>query len=182
MAITSFGSLGAGRWGWIGTDAERLAMTIRADMAGGEFLTSDGAWWLCNGTAWIQTHSGGAALVSDQTIHSGERNPTSTTTSYVVVRQECNLTVIGLTTAITIGGGVANDTHLMGINITTALTGTCVITGFADSAGAATSITFPAGAVGFKDFMGAINSAGALTVTCSNASDDNLVQVLWRPV
>lgn len=71
MAITSFGSLGAGRWGWTGTDAERLAMTIRADMAGGEFLTSDGAWWLCNGTAWVQTHASGAEHVTDAISLSG---------------------------------------------------------------------------------------------------------------
>ncbi len=32
-----------------------------------------------------------------------------------------------------------------------------------------------------QNYLGAINSAGALTITCSNASDDNLVMVLWRP-
>lgn len=90
------------------------------------------------------------------------------------------LSVISKTTAVTIGGGVANDTHLLGLFITAALTGTCVITGFADSDGNAQSITLPAATVaGFKDFRGALNAAGALTVTCSNAGDDNLVSVLW---
>lgn len=110
------------------------------------------------------------------------RNPSSATNAYIPVRQECNLAVISKTTAVTIGGGAAGDTHLMGIMIHTALTGTCAITGFADSDGTAQTYTLPAGAVGYFDFKGAINSAGALTITCSNASDDNLVAVLWRPV
>ena len=112
----------------------------------------------------------------------GERNVSSALLGYQVVRQEANAAIISKTTAVTIGGGVASDTHLMGLLIHTALTGTCVITGFADSDGTAQSYTLPAGSVGYKDFLGAINSAGALTFTCSNASDDNLVMVLWRPV
>lgn len=112
----------------------------------------------------------------------GERQTDSATLSYKVTRQEANLNIISKTTTVTIGGGVAGDTHLMGLLIHTALTGTCVITGFADSDGTAQSYTLPAGSVGYKDFLGAINSAGALTLTCSNAADDNLVAVLWRPV
>lgn len=123
----------------------------------------------------------GAAKVYEDSLGAGERNPSSALMSYIVVRQEANASIISKTTAVTIGGGVAGDTHLMGLLIHTALTGTCVITGFADSDGAAQSYTLPAGSVGYKDFLGAINSAGALTITCSNASDDNLVMVLWRP-
>lgn len=92
----------------------------------------------------------------------------------------CNASVISKTTAVTIGGGVANDTKLVGLMITTALTGTCVITGLADSDGTAQSITLPAGSVGEKNFYRAKNVAGALTFTCSNAADDNLVTVLWE--
>lgn len=114
------------------------------------------------------------------TAIAGERQIASATASYMVVRQECNVSVISKTTAVTIGAGAANDTHLMGVLISTALTGTCAITGFADSDGTAQTYTLPAGSVGYKDFLGAINSAGALTVTCSNAADDNLVAVLWR--
>lgn len=120
--------------------------------------------------------------VVEQGNITGLRNPSSSTAAYLPVRQECNLSIISKTTAVTIGGGSANDTHLMGLLIHTALTGTCAITGFADSDGAAQTYTLPAGSVGFKDFLGALNSAGALTITCSNASDDNLVAVLWRPV
>ena len=115
------------------------------------------------------------------TTLAGERNPASSTDSYVAVRQEANASIISKTTAVTIGGGVANDTHLMGLLIHTALTGTCVIAGFADSDGIAQSYTLPVASVGYKDFLGAINSAGALTITCSNAADDNLVMVFWRP-
>jgi hypothetical protein len=115
-------------------------------------------------------------------VGAGDRNSSSAVNSYKVVRQECNCSIISKTTTVTIGGGVANDTHLMGLLIHTALTGTCVITGFADSDGTAQTYTLPVGSVGYKDFLGAINSAGALTITCSNAADDNLVMVLWRPV
>lgn len=124
----------------------------------------------------------GAAHIAEQNNIAGLRNPSSQTSWYLPVRQECNLSIISKTTAVTIGAGAANDTHLMGLLIHTALTGTCAITGFADSDGTAQTYTLPAGSVGFKDFLGAINSAGALTITCSNASDDNLVAVLWRPV
>ena len=111
----------------------------------------------------------------------GERLQSSATKSYLAVRDEANVSVISKTSAVTIGGGVANDTHLLGLQITTALNGTCVVSGFADSDGAAQSITFPIGSVGLKDFKGALNSAGALTITCSTAGDDNYVVVLWKP-
>ena len=111
----------------------------------------------------------------------GERNVSSATDSYQVFRQEANASIISKTTAVTFCGGVASDCHLMGMLIHTALTGTCAITGFPDTDGAAQTYTLPAGSVGYKDFLGAINSAGALTITCSSASDDNLVMVLWRP-
>lgn len=112
----------------------------------------------------------------------GERNSSSPSNSYLVTRPEANLTVIGVQTAVAIGLA-ANDTHLIGLMVTAALTGSCVITGFENSAGAAVSITFPAGTTpGFKDFFGAKNSKGQLTITCSNVADANLVSALWRPV
>lgn len=120
--------------------------------------------------------------VNQVTPLAGERNRASLSNSYEVVRQECNVSVISKTTPVQIGGGAAGDTHLMGLMFTTAMTGTCVVAGFADSDGAAQSITFPIGTVGFRDFFGAINSAGALTITCSTAGDDNFCVVLWRPV
>lgn len=126
--------------------------------------------------------SNGAAWVLEQGNITGLRNPSSTTNAYTPVRQECNLSIISKTAAVTIGAGTASDTHLMGIYIHTALTGTLAITGFADTDGAAQTFTIPAGAVGEFDFKGAINGAGALTMTASNAADDNKIAVLWRPV
>jgi len=111
----------------------------------------------------------------------GERRSESLTESYQVVRQEANATVISTTSAVTLGGGVANDSHLMGLHIHTALAGTCVITGFADETGAPKSITLPAGAVGPVNYYGAKNAAGALTITCSTAGDDDKVTAFWRP-
>lgn len=122
----------------------------------------------------------GNIRITPGTVSAGERNPSSAVDSYLVSRQEANLTIISKTTAVTIGGGVANDTHLMGIQILAALTGTCVITGFGDSDNVAQSFTIPAASTGFKDFFGISNSIGALTITCSNAADDNLVLVMWR--
>jgi hypothetical protein len=111
-----------------------------------------------------------------------ERNVDSSSNGYGVVRKECNVTVISTTATVPIGAGAVGDTHLIGLMFTNALAGTCVVAGFADSAGAAQSITFPAGTVGFRDFYGAINSGAALTVTCSTAGDDNFCCVLWRPI
>lgn len=129
--------------------------------------------------AYAQARGAAMDLV---TLIAGERNPNSATNGYLVVRNEANASVISKTTAVTIGSGVAGDTHLIGLHITTALTGTCTIAGFPDSDGAAQTITLPIGSVGFKDFRGAINSAGALIITCGTAGDDNFVTVLWRPV
>jgi hypothetical protein len=101
-------------------------------------------------------------------------------TSQLDAIDKCNATIISQTTAVTIGAGGASDTRLMAVTINAALTGTCVIAGFADGAAAAQSYTIPASAVGSFSFYGALNSAGALTVTCSNAADDNKVIVFWR--
>lgn len=117
------------------------------------------------------------------TAIAGERNAsTATTTGYLAVAEENSASVISKTTEVTIGGGAANDTRLRGIHILAALTGTCVVSGLADTDGTAQSITFPAGSVGWKEMGNVKNSAGALKFTCSNASDDNLVVVVWRAV
>lgn len=160
----------------------QLESTLTVNDAGLEFTIQGGAIYKWNGTSFDQISIGGAAHGYETGVIAGERNIDSATNSYLIARPESNLSIIGKTTAVTIGGGVANDTHLIGVHISTALTGTCVITGFADSDGTATSFTLPIGSIGFKDFRGAINSAGALTVTCGTAGDDNFVAVLWRPV
>ncbi len=116
-----------------------------------------------------------------QTLLACERLQDSASNGHCIIVDGGNLAVISKTTAATIGGGVANDTYLKRAIVLTALTGTCVFAGFADSDGAAQSFTLPAGFVGERNFGGVRNSAGALTVTCSNAADDNLVLVVWWP-
>lgn len=115
------------------------------------------------------------------TLIACERLQDQASKGHCVIVDAANLAVISKTTAATIGGGVANDTYLKRIIVLAALTGTCVFTGFADSDGVAQSFTIPSAFVGERNFGGAKNSAGALTVTCSNASDDNLVLVEWWP-
>ncbi len=93
----------------------------------------------------------------------------------------CRATVIDVQTAVTLGDGNKGTVGLEGILINVILTGTCVITGFKDSSGAAKSITLPAGsAVGLHRFYGAVNEAGALTVTCSTVADADDVVALWN--
>lgn len=125
--------------------------------------------------------SAGAALTLEQGQIGGERNTSSTTNNYDVIKNECNVTIIAVQTAVTIGGGATDDTYLLGLHIHTALTGTCVITGFADSVGSAASFTLPAGTVGHVPFYAARNAAGAFTVTLSNVADASKAAVLWRP-
>jgi hypothetical protein len=115
------------------------------------------------------------------TLLACERLQSSAANGHCVVIPIAKLTIISTTSAVTIGGGVADDTYLIGIRVLAALTGTCVVAGFSDSAGAAQSFTLPATFVGAIDLGGVKNSAGALTITCSNASDDNLVLVRWWP-
>jgi hypothetical protein len=88
-------------------------------------------------------------------------------------------TVISTTSAVALGGSsTANDRRLHALHIYPALTGTCVVAGFNDGT-SAQSYTFPAASTGSFNFYGAVNSAGALTVTCSNAADDNKVIAIW---
>jgi hypothetical protein len=143
------------------------------------------AFGTLNGTpvTGVDVSSSTTALdVNLATDLAGERNPDSAVNSYIVVRDEVNMTIISTTSTSTIGGGSAGDTHLVGLHISTALTGVCVIAGFGDTTGTSTSFIMPAGSVGYKEFKGAKNNIGALTVTCPTTGDDNFVAVFWRPV
>jgi len=96
-------------------------------------------------------------------------------------------TIIDGTAAVTINSGVALDTRLLGILVLDTLTGTCATsaafykrTRFGQDIQAA--ITLPASSVaGFFDMRGAVNEVAGLTVTCSDAADDEKVIVLWAP-
>lgn len=125
----------------------------------------------------------GAAHVLEQGNITGLRNPSSSTNAWLPVRQLAQAVIISTTSAVAIGGStVANDRQLFKVRVHTALSGTCVIAGFADEAGAAKSYTLPISFVGEVDFGGALNSAGALTVTCSTAGDDDKVLVTYGVV
>jgi len=103
----------------------------------------------------------------------------------VLTADSTRATIIDGTNAVPINQGVANDTRLLGIVFHTALTGTCVIAGFKKRAGsvdASGTITFPASSpAGYRDLRGIVNEDGPLTITCSNAGDDEKVIVLWTP-
>lgn len=128
-----------------------------------------------------QKSTGGAAHVSDQAIHA-VRNGNSATNAYDGNVPLARTTIINKQTAATIGGSAGvNDVRLVGIEVVKALTGTCVVAGFSDDAGAAASITLPAATpVGeYLKNLG-LNTAGTLTVTCSNASDAlNVIVKYW---
>ncbi len=122
----------------------------------------------------------GNGMVSMGTRMAGERKEAFPAASFLSVNGESVLQIISKTTTVTINQGQINDTYLNKVHVYKALTGTVVITGFPDSDGAAKSITIPAGFVGTYDFDGAVNTVGALTVTASNAADDDNVAVLWK--
>lgn len=127
---------------------------------------------------WDQ--SAGGKKVTKTTLDACERLQDQASKGHCVMVDAANLAVISKTTAVTIGGGVANDTYLKRIKVLTTLNTACVVTGFADTDGAAQSFTIPV-AVADHYFGGAKNSAGALTITCSNSLDDNQVIVEWWP-
>jgi len=170
---------------WTGTSADRLALVVADLEKGAQFDQDDGNSYKLYGSSWYQIETTGLQMVADQSI-GAIRNPLSTTESYLPVREECNLTICDGTGAVTIGGGVANDTHLMSITIPHGVAAiTATIAGFEDSAGNATNIVITGNATATDpsdrtvDFKGAINSKGALTVT--DSVGDKVI-VLWKAV
>ncbi len=91
-----------------------------------------------------------------------------------------NLTLINGTTAVAINDGQAGTTRLSGVIIAKATVGTVTIGGFQDQANAAQNIVLPIGTpAGCYNFGDALADKGALTVTLSSASDNNLVGIAW---
>lgn len=130
-----------------------------------------------------QDFTDGAASFYLGLLLAGEANIASATLSYLRTHEKCKLAVVSKTSACVIGGSTgAGDTALVAVVVSAALTGTCVISGFFDTDGNAQSYTLPVGFVGERNFHGVTNDAGQLTVTCSNASDDNLVGVIYYTV
>lgn len=114
---------------------------------------------------------------------SGERNPTSSTESWLDVRTEVIPVVLGVITAVAIGGStIADDRHLMGLVILANATAvTATVAGFQDEAGTAKSVVFT-GSTSVDTFipfagLGLRNNKGVLQVTASVADK---VVVLYR--
>lgn len=125
----------------------------------------------------------GEAKVAEQGNIAAIANPGSPTNNYAKTREICNFGIVASTAAQTIGGGAANDTHLYGVSLSTALTGAVTLSGFGSATGStAISWTIPAGtAKGFIPYQWAPNVAGALTVTLASSVDVGNVGIHWRP-
>lgn len=125
--------------------------------------------------------------VTEHSVHTLEQanvvglvHPLSPQAWYVPIRNRCNSTILQTTgSAVTIGGGAANDTHLIGIHIHTALAGTLTVSGFLDDAGVARGYVYPIGTVGHIPCYGQQNIAGALRFTLSSGTDAARVKVDW---
>ena len=127
----------------------------------------------------------------EQGLGAGERNVDSASEGYQVTRDECNITVCDGTGVVSIGGGAAGDTHLMGILILhNATAATATLVGFTkkDTGGteaAAATLILTGNATGttpvdvYIDFKGSINDNAALAV---QGSVDEKVIVFWKPV
>lgn len=133
------------------------------------------------GTPRPQKSTGGAGYSYETAQIGGGRNEDSATNSYTVTRDECNPMLLGVTTAVSIGAGGTDDTHLQRIVILANATAvTATIAGFPDQAGAAASVVLTGSTTVDTSyyFGGARNLQGPLTVTASVASK---VLVFWRP-
>jgi len=173
----------ASRKEFTGTNAERTALKKTTLNARDTWLESDtGDEFVFDGNgalgSWVQTSAGGSANTNPN-HQAGERGVDVPATSYLSVVNECQWVTPLSATAFTTSA--ANDACLIGIHILTQLVGTVTVTGFQSSDDVADSILFPiATPINFYPFYGAINTAGALTVTLSSGSDNSDVVVLWR--
>jgi hypothetical protein len=136
------------------------------------------------GLAESQRGTNGAGHTLEQGSIGGERNTTSPTNNYDVVKHECNSNILqNVATAQNIGTGGTTPIFLMGIQIRTALTGTLTIVGLTDPAGTAKSWVLPIGTVGqvLPPGNARVMSNGC-TMTLSVAADGDFVVVDWRPI
>jgi hypothetical protein len=100
-----------------------------------------------------------------------------------VASDEFECRIIDGQAAVTIGGGNANDTYLVGFWAFTNLTGNLVIDGFkkkSSSAEASKQITIATPTAGFYDFKGILNDDSGLQITLANAADDEDVMIIYK--
>ena len=127
------------------------------------------------------TATGGNQHVHLATSIAGERNEDSATNGYLVVRDECNATVLSAFTTIAISAGV--PAHLVGvyINVATAV----AVIDIRDGGAAGTVIfSLPIGAPvagTFIDFKGARFNTD-LHVLETGGTATGTITLLWRPI
>lgn len=128
----------------------------------------------------------GSVLVPDGLggLIAGERNPTSATNSYLVIHEECNYTVIDLSTATPVAVSSGAPAYFYGARVDTTLSAHAV-TIDDGAAGATTTIgTIPASTVAnttidFGNGKAAIRCETSLVVT-PNAISTGVIIVFWR--
>ena len=114
----------------------------------------------------------------------GERNAASALNSFLDVRMVGAPQILNASgSALAIGSSVAaNDTHLIRIFIAAPLAGTLTIAGLHDHTGAAANFVLPIGfPAGSHEVGHGLNTAGALTMTLSSATDVGRIFVTSRP-
>lgn len=127
-----------------------------------------------DGTTWREIGTAGAVHTYEQSVPGSERNSSSAQEGWQNVLSEVRPVVLTALTATTIGGGVADDTLLMGlIIILNATAVTATVAGFENEGATAKSIIFT-GATATDTVIsfgskGLRNTKGALTVTPSIA-------------
>ena len=150
-------------------------------MSANEYVIINGVRYAA--MALVGSNDDGSISTDLVTAIAGERLVSSETNSYMVTKDENNCTILNtVSTAVTLGGGVAGDASLTAVLFTADLAGNFVIGGFERDTGTALDVTFLAGTLaGYYPFYGAINSAGALDIKIANAGDVNKKMAFWRP-
>lgn len=123
--------------------------------------------------------TGNAGSVTQSTYPGSENNTGSATKGFVATHEKNTPVIITQQTAVTLGATGANTTMFNGFVVSQNMTGNVVVTGFANQAGAATSITWIAPTRGKYDFNDGINTAGSLTILCATVGDSGFCTALY---
>ena len=130
----------------------------------------------------LVTDPNGYLLTTEGNHKPGHRNSGSASEDWLSVGYDNRGVLINGTLAVTLGGGAANDAFLINVHILQNLIGTLTIEGFntkSSASEAAQDIVLSAPTAGLLEFN-ALNTAGALKVKLSDASDDNKVFVTYK--
>jgi hypothetical protein len=128
--------------------------------------------------AAVQLDSSGNLKASIETNIAGERNVSSSTNSYLVVKQECNITRTSGTSEVLVS---AAPVHVLGIIAESATAGTCTLRDAAATGGGTTGYTVTTLASVTPrdwDLKGARMETG---LTYQVGTGGNYL-ILWRPI